>query len=74
LYSNISKEPTEEPLKADFSSWYLRQVTKELSDDLEKIRSSADFKEESLPVLITALQQGEVIFSKEEKQRIIGTK
>jgi ribosome assembly protein 3 len=59
--------------EADFTSWYLRQVTKELEEDLDKIRSASDFKDSSLPVLINALQQGASLFSKEEKQRIIGS-
>lgn len=58
--------------EADFSSWYLRQVTKELGEDLEKVRSASDFKDSSLPILINALQQGESLFSRDEKLRIVG--
>jgi ribosome assembly protein 3 len=43
----------------------------ELQDDLNKVRSAGDFKDSSLPMLITALKQGEAIFSKEEKTRIM---
>lgn len=57
--------------EADFTSWYLRQVTKELDEDLDKIRAASDFKDSSLPILINALQQGTSLFSKEEKQRIL---
>jgi ribosome assembly protein 3 len=45
----------------------------ELEEDLDKIRSAGDFNELSLPILISALRQGEVIFSDEEKRNIIGT-
>ncbi|KIW02838.1 uncharacterized protein PV09_05895 [Verruconis gallopava] len=67
--SPMSKEQSSE---ADFDSWYLRQVTKELEDDLDQIRSAGDFKDSSLPVLVTALQQGASLFSTEEKRRIVG--
>jgi ribosome assembly protein 3 len=44
----------------------------ELEEDLDKIRSAGDFTDSSLPILITALRQGEAVFSPEEKQRIMG--
>lgn len=59
-------------LDQDFSSWYLRQVTSELAEDLEKVRQANDFKEDSLQMLVHALQQGEHIFTGEEKKRMIG--
>jgi len=46
-------------------------VAKELEDDLDKVRSAGDFSDTSLPVLINALQQGEAIFTDEEKKRIV---
>jgi len=55
----------------DFASFYLRTITKELSDDLDKIRSANDFSEQSVPILIHALQQGHQIFSNEERERIM---
>jgi ribosome assembly protein 3 len=61
-----------EPPKPDFASFYLRSLTKELGEDLEKIRNAPDFKDESLPVLIHALQQGQALFSEEEKNRVMG--
>jgi hypothetical protein len=60
----------ESSVKVDFSAWYLKQVTKELEEDLDKIRSASDFTDTSLPLLITTLQQGEAIFTDEEIQRI----
>ncbi|KAF2500716.1 hypothetical protein BU16DRAFT_453450, partial [Lophium mytilinum] len=62
-------EPSE-----DFKSFYLRRVTTELADDLDKVRQSNDFHDRSLPMLVHALQQGESIFSKEEKARILAGK
>ncbi|KAF2399885.1 hypothetical protein EJ06DRAFT_530671 [Trichodelitschia bisporula] len=60
------------PAVEGFSSFYLRQITSELDEDLDKIRSAADFKDSSLPLLIHALGQGESLFSEEEKRRIMG--
>jgi ribosome assembly protein 3 len=70
--SNVKQDTRQDSLNQDFTSWYLRKVTQELEDDLDKIRGSGDFNETSLPVLINALQQGETIFSAEEKRRIVG--
>ncbi|KAJ9647040.1 hypothetical protein H2199_002026 [Coniosporium tulheliwenetii] len=51
-----------------FPSFYLRRVTAELADDLDKVRQAGDFRARtSLPMLIHALQQGEAIFSAEER-------
>ena len=58
--------------KRDFASFYLRRITEELADELDKIRSANDFSEGSLPILIHALQQGQSIFSEEEKRRVMG--
>ena len=55
-----------------FEQWYLRQVTKEFADDLDKIRQSKDFSESSLPMLIFALKQGAELLSEEERARIMG--
>ncbi|TID14421.1 hypothetical protein E2P81_ATG09294 [Venturia nashicola] len=63
-------EPEPEP-KITFSAWYLRQVAKELEEDLDKVRSAGDFSNSSLPVLIHALQQGASTFTDGEKKRII---
>lgn len=81
----FSKEPTEEVEEVDasaddevshqqqesFSSFYLRKVTSELADDLDKVRQSSDFNDRSLPMLIHALKQGESIFGKDEVARIV---
>ncbi|KAF2838566.1 hypothetical protein M501DRAFT_1016660 [Patellaria atrata CBS 101060] len=64
-----SQPPTE---KLDFSALYLRRITKELAEDLDKVRSAGDFKDTSLPILVHALKQGEACFSPEAKARIVG--
>jgi ribosome assembly protein 3 len=55
----------------DFASFYLRKVAMELEDDLDKIRSAGDFKQSSLDLLISALRQGESIFSADEKRQVM---
>ncbi|CAO2656039.1 Nn.00g048420.m01.CDS01 [Neocucurbitaria sp. VM-36] len=55
----------------DFNAIYLRKITTELADDLDKVREAQDFKASSVPMLIHALKQGESLFSAEEKRRIV---
>ncbi|KAF1984164.1 hypothetical protein K402DRAFT_337139, partial [Aulographum hederae CBS 113979] len=56
-----------------FSNWYLRQLTSELADDLDELRSASDFHAgESLAVLVHALRQGERVFERRERERIGG--
>lgn len=57
----------------DFDAIYIRKITTELADDLDKVRSAQDFKANSIPILIHALKQGESLFSGEEKRRVVGT-
>lgn len=55
-----------------FESFYLKQATKEFSDDLDKLRSAPDFKAGSVPILIEALRQGTATFGVEERERVGG--
>ncbi|CAF9907521.1 hypothetical protein IMSHALPRED_005555 [Imshaugia aleurites] len=63
---NSSAQPTE-----DFESYYIKRVTAEFADDIDKLRNAPDFSEKSVPVLIQALQQGSKGFSEEEKERVM---
>lgn len=56
---------------AAFPSWYLRTVTQELAEDLDKVRNAPDFGDAALPLLVHALQQGEGCFSAAEKARVM---
>lgn len=60
-------------LAEDFDAIYIRKITTELADDLDKVRSAQDFKANSIPMLIHALKQGESLFSAEEKRRVVAT-
>ncbi|KEY64768.1 hypothetical protein S7711_05418 [Stachybotrys chartarum IBT 7711] len=55
----------------DFSAYYLQRATQELADDLEKVRTAEDFKADSVPALVHALQQGAVQFSVEDQKRLV---
>lgn len=57
----------------EFDTIYIRKITTELADDLDKMREAQDFKANSIPMLIHALKQGESLFSIEEKRRVIGS-
>lgn len=79
--ASSSPAPAPEPIVAkpqnkvdeDFDAIYIRKITTELADDLDKVRSAQDFKANSIPMLIHALKQGESLFSAEEKRRVVGT-
>lgn len=51
-----------------FEEVYLRQITHEFADDIDKIRQASDFKEKSLLVLVAALKQGATIYTEEERR------
>ena len=58
-------------LDADFSSYYLQRATQELSEDIDKVRNAEDFKADSIPFLVRALQQGAGLFSTEDQKRVV---
>lgn len=71
----LPAKPQLAPEKVDeeFDAIYIRKITTELADDLDKVRSAQDFKANSIPMLIHALKQGESLFSGEEKRRVVAT-
>lgn len=56
-----------------FSALYLQRVTQELAEDLDKIRNADDFKAESVPFLVHALQQGAQQFSSAQQNAVLKT-
>ncbi|KAF2211174.1 hypothetical protein CERZMDRAFT_98905 [Cercospora zeae-maydis SCOH1-5] len=64
------KQQQPNPEKA-FEEFYLRQVTKEFANDLDRLRSAGDFNAKSLPLLISALKQGTACFSNDEKRKVV---
>ena len=58
-------------VKAAFTKFYMQRATTEFSEDLDKMRGADDFKDDALPLLINALQQGTTLFSVEEQRRIV---
>lgn len=57
--------------KEDFESYYMKRVTAEFADDLDKLRNAPDFSEQSVPILIQALRRGSKGFSEEEKEIVM---
>ncbi|KAI6748454.1 hypothetical protein HG530_015490 [Fusarium avenaceum] len=55
----------------EFASYYLQRTTQELSEDLDKVRNAEDFKADSIPFLVHALQQGAGLFSPEDQKRVV---
>lgn len=54
-----------------FEAFYLKQATKEFSEDLEKLRTANDFRgQRSVDILIAALKQGTATFSSNERKAV----
>lgn len=58
---------------AAFESYYLQRSTQELSEDLDKVRNTNDFKAESVQFLVHALQQGASQFSPDDQERVVSS-
>lgn len=65
------KSSRDAEVSAAFTKFYLQRSTMEFSEDLDGIRSADDFKDDALPLLINALQQGTSLFSVEEQRKIM---
>ncbi|KAF6812543.1 hypothetical protein CSOJ01_05092 [Colletotrichum sojae] len=55
----------------EFTSFYLQRTTQEFAEDLDKVREADDFKVDSLPFLIHALQQGTALYSAADQARVV---
>jgi ribosome assembly protein 3 len=62
---------TDSDVRAAFTKYYMQRATTEFAEDLDKIRGADDFRDDALPLLIGALQQGTQVFSIEEQRRIV---
>ncbi|KAL7951171.1 ribosome-assembly protein 3 domain-containing protein [Trichoderma barbatum] len=63
--------PQDSTQNQQFTSLYLQKLTQELSEDLDKIRNADDFKAESVPFLVHALQQGTRQFSPAQQNAVL---
>lgn len=68
------KRMSDDAVSAEFTSFYLQRATKEFAEDLDKIRSADDFKNDAIPVLVHALSQGTSMFSAADQRRIVASK
>ncbi|KAL0467810.1 ribosome-assembly protein 3 domain-containing protein [Neurospora intermedia] len=66
-----SKQMNQQEVSAEFTSYYLQRATKEFAEDLDKVRTADDFKNDAIHLLVNALQQGTALFSPEEQRRIV---
>ncbi|KAL8862508.1 MAG: hypothetical protein Q9178_001006 [Gyalolechia marmorata] len=67
-------ESTNKAEETDFETFYLKQITAEFADDLDKLRNANDFNEKSMPILIDALKSAARTYSEEEKNRDYGAR
>jgi len=70
----MTTQPTKTPdadVNSEFTSYYLHRATQEFAEDLDKVRTAEDFKNDALNVLVNALQQGTAMFSPEEQRRVV---
>ncbi|KAH8661401.1 ribosome-assembly protein 3-domain-containing protein [Tricladium varicosporioides] len=58
-------------IDAAFTKFYMQQATTEFAEDLDKLRQASDFKDDALPILIEALQQGTGMWDAEERRRVV---
>ena len=58
-------------VSAAFTKFYMQRMATEFSEDLDRLRSADDFKDDAIPLLINALQQGTSLFSIGEQRRIV---
>jgi len=70
-----SQQPrkTDKEVSSEFTSYYLQRATQEFAEDLDKVRTADDFKNDAIHVLVNALQQGTEMFSPEEQRRVVET-
>ena len=68
----VNNKPEPEPDPEDFESLYLKQVTEEFADDIDKLRKAGDFTDSSVPILVDALKQGAAMFSEEDRKILMG--
>lgn len=65
---------SDKEVEAEFTAYYLQRATAEFAEDLDKVRTADDFKNDAIHVLVNALQQGTAMFSPEEQRRVVETK
>ena len=70
-HTHIPERSTRKMDAADeFPAYYLQRATKELAEDLDKVRDARDFKSDSVHVLVHAIQQGFASFPGPEREKV----
>ncbi|OHE98534.1 hypothetical protein CORC01_06155 [Colletotrichum orchidophilum] len=57
--------------RQEFTAFYLQRTTQEFAEDLDKVRAADDFKADSVPFLVHALQQGTELYSARDQERVV---
>ncbi|RPA79783.1 hypothetical protein BJ508DRAFT_415763 [Ascobolus immersus RN42] len=67
------RDPTmdEGLVAAKFEEYYMKCITAEFGEDLDKLRTAKDFDDESVPMLLRLLKRGVNIFDDEEKNKVV---
>ncbi|KAL8693989.1 MAG: hypothetical protein Q9218_001288 [Villophora microphyllina] len=68
----VEEKSLENSVETSFESFYLKQITAEFADDLDKLRNAPDFSEKSVPVLVDALKATARNYNEEEKAKVMG--
>ncbi|KAL8289905.1 hypothetical protein RB597_001508 [Gaeumannomyces tritici] len=56
----------------EFEAFYLQRATRELAEDLDRVRAADDFRgPDAVPMLVRALRQGAASFSPRDQARIV---
>lgn len=71
MSNNKGNQMTDKEVAAEFTSYYLQRATKEFAEDLDKIRTADDFRNDAVSTLIDALSQGTAMFSPADQRRIV---
>ncbi|KAH8887052.1 hypothetical protein GQ53DRAFT_331583 [Thozetella sp. PMI_491] len=66
-----SSSKSDKEVSAAFTAYYLQRSTQEFAEALDKVRVADDFKNDAIPLLVNALQQGTALFSPEDQRKIV---
>ncbi|KAJ2901399.1 uncharacterized protein MKZ38_001881 [Zalerion maritima] len=64
-------EQENKEVKQQFTAFCLQKATTEFADDLAKIREAHDFANDSLPILIGALQQTACLYTEGQMASLV---
>jgi ribosome assembly protein 3 len=69
--SHQQTKKSDSEVQAEFEQYYLQRATRELGEDLDKVRTADDFKNDAISMLVHALKQGAEMWDLEDKRGIV---